>query len=421
MRLALALTNLLATVTAVVSANGDTTSNSTSETEQQGTCHVPNLTTECEKYYEKACYVPGLDDLNWGELTTECQNYWVSINHTMITWDKDHYWSELHPLSQKYWIESEDKTAAEWDLEQFEWDDLPKKLRDEYKRIGWNEEAWFHGDDDLKSFINEEELDWDELPPERLSYWIERGYDKEKWESSDDCANIVTKGRSFDPFKVKLSIPELEAITIDGLGSIDTEVGLRDGYTKDDNESYIGKTHMKDYIRELRAGTRRYLAMEDLDPYKKAFEEKVGGSVYRYLFDALNNSAVIKEKGVFTPEEWNTEHYDWAMFMGSKGTSTSMHYDNDLFNVLWVSEGRKRVVLIPNDERTEGEFDIVSAFSGTAHTGMDILDRSVPLHDLAVEIEIGPGEGIYFPYMCWHAVENLEDTLAFGWRVKDGY
>jgi len=364
------------------------------------------------------CMFEGYDKLHWGEQSKECITYWESDGMTMEAWDEDSFWHELDPASQQYWLDS-DRSEDEWDTELFSWEELPSFRRHHYQMQGWNKAAWDSGDESLK-VLNEEALDWEELPADRLQYWTERGFTKEMWENGENLSGLNKIGNVFNPIKLKISIPELEAITIDALAGYDTYVGLRDGNTTQDNESFIGKMHIKDYIPELRKGTTKYLAMEDIDPYKKAFEEAVGGSVYKYLFDALNGSDLQKRK-LFTPEKWDSQFYDWAMFAGSKGTSTSMHYDNDLFNFLWVSEGRKRIVLIPNDDRTAGKFDITSAFSGTAHTGIDILNKDMPLPEFAVEIEIGAGEGIYFPYMCWHAIKNLEDTLAFGWRLKDGY
>ena len=46
-----------------------------------------------------------------------------------------------------------------------------------------------------------------------------------------------------------------------------------------------------------------------------------------------------------------------------------------------------------------------------------IPDYELP--DDAVVMEIGAGEGVMLPYLCWHAVQNLEATEAYGLRVKD--
>jgi len=107
--------------------------------------------------------------------------------------------------------------------------------------------------------------------------------------------------------------------------------------------------------------------------------------------------------------------YNWVFWLGGKNTSTAMHYDGDSLNFLWVVEGRKRIVILPNDERTHGQYSCISDFGGhSCWTGVDILYGPLPPH--AIEVELGPGDGILIPNKAWHAVQNLEATVAFGLR-----
>ena len=46
-----------------------------------------------------------------------------------------------------------------------------------------------------------------------------------------------------------------------------------------------------------------------------------------------------------------------------------------------------------------------------------IPDYELP--DDAAVMEIGAGEGVMLPYLCWHAVQNLEATEAYGLHAKD--
>jgi len=98
-----------------------------------------------------------------------------------------------------------------------------------------------------------------------------------------------------------------------------------------------------------------------------------------------------------------------------------MHYDTDVFNFLYVVSGRKRFVLVPNDERTEGAFNSESNTDGGTGWGkIDLLDKSKPLPELAVELELGPGQGIAVPYLSWHAVENIDGaSLSHSLRILD--
>ncbi len=131
--------------------------------------------------------------------------------------------------------------------------------------------------------------------------------------------------------------------------------------------------------------------------------------------------AELKHNYGMFKEEWKNldpSGFDWSLFMGSKGTQTPMHFDNDLFNFLYVVEGRKRIVLIPNDQRTESMFKVKEFYSGSAWTGLDILHKDFHLPEGAVEVIIGPNEGLIIPYRWWHAVQNVENTLAYGFRVS---
>ena len=133
-----------------------------------------------------------------------------------------------------------------------------------------------------------------------------------------------------------------------------------------------------------------------------------------------------------------------------------MHYDSDAFNCLYVIEGRKRVVVIPNDRRTSAKLQIeTNEDGGTGWTGLDILFDMENVEQLLngpslkkeereedddddddddgssddsendeahedvpiIEVILEPGQAIIFPYLAWHAVENLEPSLAVSLRI----
>lgn len=82
-------------------------------------------------------------------------------------------------------------------------------------------------------------------------------------------------------------------------------------------------------------------------------------------------------------------------------------------------EGKKRFLVLPNDERTEGTFETwLNEDGGTGWGKLDLLDTTKPLPEHAIEIEISAGQGFLVPYICWHAVENLETTLAYSFRLN---
>lgn len=210
-------------------------------------------------------------------------------------------------------------------------------------------------------------------------------------------------GTEFNPLVVHLSIPELEKIDMDYLATLDVEVELRDGDTVGDDEYFRAKMHMREYIQALKDGSKLYLKYEDHDTFKQHIRTSVGEKVLTHLGEALRNS-VLREQGYYKPEYDLIEYTDfnWLIWVGGTNTTTSMHYDDDTFNFLWVMQGRKRVVMIPNDERTADQYECKIAVDNGDHscwTGVDILKEELPPH--AVEIEVGPGEGILIPYLCW--------------------
>lgn len=95
-----------------------------------------------------------------------------------------------------------------------------------------------------------------------------------------------------------------------------------------------------------------------------------------------------------------------------------MHYDTDLLNFLYLAEGRKRIVIIPNDERTRDMYDVkTNEDGGTGWVEEDILAPDYVLPDFAVDLTLEAGEAIAIPLYAWHAVENLEPSLAFSIRI----
>ena len=105
------------------------------------------------------------------------------------------------------------------------------------------------------------------------------------------------------------------------------------------------------------------------------------------------------------------------LYVGAENTTTHMHFDLQSFTFLWVASGRKRVRILPNDQRTARNVSMVNElyYSVWPEPGgrTDFLHQD-PLPPHAVDVVLGPGEGMYIPYHTWHAVENLEPTVAFG-------
>jgi len=379
---------------------------------------------------------------HWEILSTERQNYYVINGINKDIWEQQYVsqddwerkyldWDQLLTDRRKYYVDK-GITRDDWEQENL-WEDLTLEQREFYAKLGWNEEAWIKNDKSLLSLYNEEELDWNDLTEDRKIYWLSNGLDEYNWGSKDDDIDLdevsiqhVSETLDFQPLVIKLPIPELELLNMDYLAGIDTEIGLKDGETLNDNESFYGpEMTLKNFMRDMRQdSTKLYFQLEDLDHYKEEFQASLGDKITHHLYNALAKTD-LRERGILR-DEWqinntssNSPLFDWSLFVGGSNTTTAMHYDTDLFNFLWVVEGRKRVVMIPNNERTQGRYSLVSAYSGSGWTGEDILNSDYQLPTDAVVVELGAQEGLVLPYLCWHAVRNLEPTVAYGLRVKE--
>ena len=106
---------------------------------------------------------------------------------------------------------------------------------------------------------------------------------------------------------------------------------------------------------------------------------------------------------------WHPQSLSWSLWIGAKGSATAMHVDDHAFNVLYVVRGLKRLVLVDDThpfECTEPEQSPTACW-----VERDILAAPPPY---AREVVIGTGQAFVLPPAHWHAVENLEPTIAFG-------
>ena len=106
---------------------------------------------------------------------------------------------------------------------------------------------------------------------------------------------------------------------------------------------------------------------------------------------------------------WHPQDLSWSLWIGAKGSATAMHVDDHSFNMLYVVSGLKRLVLIDDShpfECTEPEQSPTACW-----VERDILAEPPP-H--AREVLLRAGQAFVLPPAHWHAVENLEPTIAFG-------
>lgn len=307
------------------------------------------------------------------------------------------------------------------------WDRLdPEKQKDLTER-GWTKKAWDRDDPTLMTFYNEAELDWKYLPEGRKKYWTDRDYDEDKWSNEESELHDSPFALKGDPAVVprvlKVQLRDLDRYDLSYYESLeDVKVEVRNGQDQVSDERPAALMNLKEYICSIHAGKTDYkFNIEDLDMEKDTFAE-VGAVITKAIHQAMTNSGLASQSGGPFTEEWQNkdpDFFNWSIWLGGKGTRTPMHFDTELFNFLYVVQGKKRVVVIPNDHRTKGMFPIKEFFSGSAWTGVDVLDPNFELPEGSIDVEIGPGEGIFIPFRNWHAVENVENTVAYGFRVLE--
>jgi hypothetical protein len=101
-----------------------------------------------------------------------------------------------------------------------------------------------------------------------------------------------------------------------------------------------------------------------------------------------------------------------SMYIGGANSTSHIHCDHQVVNFIYIVEGSKHVILMPNDYRTAEQFPIVKETFLNAWPGVDVLNGPLPEH--AVETILEAGEGMQIPYYSWHAVQNLEPTISYG-------
>jgi hypothetical protein len=320
-------------------------------------------------------------------------------------------WEDLSD-ERRLEFESMGWTKEKWSKESFDskfWSDLTTEELEAVIALGWTEEEWNDEDPDEPACYGKS---WWNLSPEERKAAEFLGFSENKWYTKPAVEN-------FKPIIIPLSVPELEKMNLDYLETLDVLVSVVDGSIVTDDE-LVDRYHlpMSQYIKRLRTGSMLYLKYEDQEVFKKHISSIIGSKVLKYLMDALRNSP-LREMGYYLDffDQIQLLDYHYSFFVGGKNTTTPMHYDSDDFNFLWLVEGRKRVILIPNDERTVGKYDCLDNFfeGHSCWTGIDVLNGPLPEH--AIEFEMKPGDGLLIPDKMWHAVKNLEPSVAYGIRI----
>ncbi|CAB9527270.1 transcription factor jumonji [Seminavis robusta] len=316
------------------------------------------------------------------------------------------------------------KPRRGYDPVEHRWNDIPVTERKKLEVMGWNEEAWESDDVSKMTFYNENEiLDFDDLPDDRAAVYDDDPLRFAQRRFVNFHTSIFRRGADPSVFrakKIKLSLPGFNQFSTSYFNSSEArnaEVGVTMGATLGHDESDVHQVSVGDYLDAMYSGNSTYyLKLEDVDAEKKDFAA-VGNLFKKEIHHALKE---LRDYTAFPRQlqnEYDLDDFHWAMFLGAAKTSTGLHYDTDQFNCLYVVEGKKKVVVIPNDENSEGMYPFKSIFNGSAWSDANVLVDDVTLPSGGRSIILHSGEAIVIPYRWWHSVVNLEQTMSFSFRL----
>ncbi len=114
-----------------------------------------------------------------------------------------------------------------------------------------------------------------------------------------------------------------------------------------------------------------------------------------------------------------------SLWLGNR-TQTAAHWDLSQ-NLACVVAGRRRFTLFPTEQLRNlyvGPLDFTLAGQPTSLADVDEPDldrhpRFAEALKAAQQAELGPGDAVYIPSLCWHAVASLDELGAlinFWWR-----
>ena len=162
------------------------------------------------------------------------------------------------------------------------------------------------------------------------------------------------------------------------------------------------KMQLKEYIDE-------YIRGKLIDKRKFYFKSE---DSYKFLSDIGLDRRIEDEFKSELP--WHIR-LTYSFWMGPKGSTTTFHYDTDYTNFLCVLEGRKRVFFVP--PRGEYRMTTLGADVGDYWTNFDPTDEervsAMKDNNELCEIVLEKGDILNIPKNVWHAVINMEDSVAF--------
>lgn len=252
--------------------------------------------------------------------------------------------------------------------------------------------------------------------------------------------NYLDIGSNLEPDVLKLNLKPYEKITFDYLkkehGNKNIVVSEYSS-TLTDQISIKGKAEFKDmlmknyinYILNDKEKKKRlylkinnsYSSKKDMDEYNSFPEFK---DLSKILLKKTKKNYIKFLKEMKNSPGWYS--YNYTFWIGPKGSRTSIHWDSDDYNFLYMIKGRKKIILIKNKvvkdwnksfEKKGGNFCNLEHEKefGSCWPGFNLFkDKKIKKKIIILK----PGEGLSIPKYYWHAVENLDDTIAAGIQIN---
>lgn len=112
-----------------------------------------------------------------------------------------------------------------------------------------------------------------------------------------------------------------------------------------------------------------------------------------------------------------------ALWVGPARSRTGLHADPDGVNILVMVRGEKRFLLIPPEDTPylarDTRYDGGAWASGIDVFALDATRRWPEYRKARKEtVVLKAGDMLYVPRHWWHAVENLEQTIAVSYRAE---
>lgn len=106
-----------------------------------------------------------------------------------------------------------------------------------------------------------------------------------------------------------------------------------------------------------------------------------------------------------------------SFWMGPKNSKTPLHYDTDYINLLSLISGKKEIYLI-HPKYTKYLYQSNKHHQGSNWSNIDIWNIDYNKYPLAKHIQytkiiLKPGQILNIPPFYWHAVKNIDNSIAF--------